>query len=58
MSSETLASYHSTTRRHSPEDLDSNLHRRRNLKCRKPMTLFPVYKFYNIEKEHLLILFI
>jgi hypothetical protein len=30
-SSETLVSYRNTTRRHSPEDLDLNLHRRENL---------------------------
>jgi hypothetical protein len=32
--SETLVSYHNTTRRHSPEDLDLKLHRRENLKSR------------------------
>jgi hypothetical protein len=31
-SSETLLSYHKTTRHHKPEDLDLNLHRRENLK--------------------------
>jgi hypothetical protein len=31
--SETLVSYHITTRRHNPEDLDANLHRRENFKC-------------------------
>jgi hypothetical protein len=31
-SSETLESCHNTTRRHIPEDLDLNLHRRENLK--------------------------
>jgi hypothetical protein len=30
--SETLLSYHNTTRRHNQEELDSNLHRRENLK--------------------------
>jgi len=29
---ETLVSYHNTTRHHSPEELDLNLHRRENLK--------------------------
>jgi hypothetical protein len=33
--SETLVSYHSTTRRHNPEDLHMNLHRREILKSRK-----------------------
>jgi hypothetical protein len=32
--SEVLVSYHNTTRRHNPEDLDLNLHRRENLKSR------------------------
>jgi hypothetical protein len=32
-SSETLVSYHSTTWRHKPEDLDLNIHRRENLEC-------------------------
>jgi len=32
--SETLVSYHNTTRRHNPEELDLNLHRRENLKSR------------------------
>jgi CRISPR/Cas system type I-B associated protein Csh2 (Cas7 group RAMP superfamily) len=32
--SETLVSNHNTTRRHNPEDLDSNLHRRENPKYR------------------------
>jgi hypothetical protein len=32
LQSETLVSYHSTARRHNPEDLDLNLHRRENLK--------------------------
>jgi hypothetical protein len=32
--SETLISYHNTARRHNPEDLDSNLCRRENLKFR------------------------
>jgi hypothetical protein len=30
--SETLVSYHNTTQRHNPEDLDLNLHRRESLK--------------------------
>jgi hypothetical protein len=32
--SEMLVSYHYTTRRHNPEDLDSNLHRHEKLKPR------------------------
>jgi len=32
--SETMVSYHNTTRRHNPDDLDLNLHRRENLKSR------------------------
>jgi hypothetical protein len=31
---EVLASYHMATRRHKPEDLDLNLHRRESLKSR------------------------
>jgi hypothetical protein len=34
-SSETLVSYHITTWRHNPEDLDLNLHRRENLKSHR-----------------------
>jgi len=37
--SETLVSYHNTTLRHSPEDLDMNLHRRENLKSRFKLIL-------------------
>jgi len=33
-SSETLVSFHSTTRRHNPEDLDLNFHRREDIKFR------------------------
>jgi len=33
--SETFVSYHITTRRHTSEDLDLNLHRRESLKSRK-----------------------
>jgi hypothetical protein len=33
-SSETLVSYHNTTRRHDPEDQDLNLHRSEDLKTR------------------------
>jgi hypothetical protein len=32
--SETLVSYRNAKQRHNPEDLDLNLHRRENLKCR------------------------
>jgi hypothetical protein len=38
--SETLVSYHNTTRRHDPEDLDLNLHRRENLKSRNFREVF------------------
>jgi hypothetical protein len=34
-----LVSYRNTTRRHNPEDLDLNLHRRENLKSR----ISPIY---------------
>jgi hypothetical protein len=45
--SETLVSYHRTTRRHNPEDLDSNLHRHENLKSRNKyyLTLAKINKF-------------
>jgi hypothetical protein len=33
--SETLVSYHATTRHHNPEELDLNFHRRENVKYRK-----------------------
>jgi hypothetical protein len=33
--SEMLVSYHDIRRRHNPEELDLNLHRRDNIKCRK-----------------------
>jgi len=32
--SETLVSYHNTTQRHNPENFDSSIHRRENLKSR------------------------
>jgi hypothetical protein len=32
--SETMVSYHNTTQRHNPDDLDLNLHRGENLKSR------------------------
>jgi hypothetical protein len=32
--SETLASYHNTTRRHNPEEVNLNPHRRENIKSR------------------------
>jgi len=38
-SSETLVSYHNTTCRHNPEDLDLNLHPRANVKFPMLMTL-------------------
>jgi hypothetical protein len=34
-SSESLVSYHNTTRRYNPEEIDLNLDRREKLKCRK-----------------------
>jgi len=36
--SETLVSYHNTTRHHSPEDLDLNLYRGENIKSRTEMS--------------------
>jgi hypothetical protein len=38
-SSETLVSYHITTRRHNPEDYDLNLHRRDKVKVKLSLCL-------------------
>jgi hypothetical protein len=50
-SSETLVSYHNTTRRHKPEHLDLKHHRRKNLKSRNCRCLFwsttPTYGWKN-----------
>jgi hypothetical protein len=40
LSSETLASYLSTTRRHNPEDFDLNFH------CRENLNLAPEYNIF------------
>jgi hypothetical protein len=42
--SETSVSYHNTTRRHNPEDLDLSLHRRENLKIRTRIS-YSVHNF-------------
>jgi hypothetical protein len=53
-SSETLVSYNNTTRRHKPEDLDVNLHRRENLKSRLCIFCFLLNLLTNFSQLHLL----
>jgi hypothetical protein len=50
---ETLVSYHNTTRRHNPEDLDLKHHRRDNLtsrknKCNLPPAIAMIKMLYQI----------
>jgi hypothetical protein len=52
--SETVVSYHNTTRRHNPEGLDLKYHRRESLKTRKNVILnFPSIYFIIVLRDHI-----
>jgi hypothetical protein len=56
-SSETLVSYRNSVRRHNPEDIDLNLHRCENLKCRIPREI-PQNPYFNKMSYTLKIMFV
>jgi hypothetical protein len=46
--SETLVSYHNITRRHNPEELDLDFHRRENVKSLKTAKYFSLTEHFTL----------